>query len=153
MPHSTDIRTRVERLVDEALKESPFFCVEATVKGAARNPIISVYLDGDEGITIADCATISRDLHLRIEDAGLCPKGFELTVSSPGLERSLRLPRQYARHVGRNVRFEVSEEGQDRTVEGTLLGAADDVVRVEGESGEISFPVHAVKKAVVKVAW
>ncbi|HUF10083.1 MAG TPA: hypothetical protein VMO47_12225 [Rhodothermales bacterium] len=153
MPHLSDIKRHVDRLVEEALKDTSFFLVDSTVKGRVRAPVISVYLDGDQGITIQDCAAFSRDLHDSIEIKGFCPDGFELNVSSPGLDRSLRLPRQYARHVGRNVRLEVVESGSDRTVEGRLIGAGDDLIRIEAEAGEIAFPISAVRKAVVKAAW
>lgn len=149
----SDIGNQIDRLVDEALKETTFFRVEATVKGAAGSPIISVYLDGDEGINIDDCATISRELHFRIEEAGVCPSGFELNVSSPGLERSLRLPRQYARHIGRNVSVEIEDAGTPATVEGRLIGAGDDQVRIESASGEIALPFGSIRKAQVKAAW
>jgi len=153
MPHLSEIKNRVDRLVDEALKDTSFFLVDSTAKGPVRAPIVSVYLDGDQGISIRDCAAISRDLHGRIENAGLCPDGFELNVSSPGLDRSLRLPRQYARHVGRNVRLEVVDCGSDKTVEGRLIGAGEDLVRIEAEAGEIAFPIGSIRKAVVKAAW
>jgi len=153
MPHLSDIKHQVDRLVDEALKDTSFFLVDSTVKGPVRAPIISVYLDGDQGITIQNCAEISRDLHNSIEIKGVCPDGFELNVSSPGLDRSLRLPRQYARHVGRNVRLEVVESGSDKTVEGRLIAAGDDLIRIEAEAGEIAFPISAVRNAVVRAAW
>jgi ribosome maturation factor RimP len=153
MPHLTEIKHQVDRLVDEALKDTGFFLVDSTAKGPVRAPIISVYLDGDQGISIRDCAAVSRDLHGSIENAGICPDGFELNVSSPGLDRSLRLPRQYARHVGRYIRLEVVDAGADKTVEGRLIGAGDDLVRIEAEAGEIAFPMGSIRKAVVKAAW
>jgi ribosome maturation factor RimP len=143
----------VDRLIDEALEGSEFFLVESSVKGSAHSPVISVYVDGDSGINIDDCARISRDLHLRIEDAEICRKGFRLNVSSPGLERSLRLPRQFVRNVGRDVRIEVLDDGTGSTVEGRLVNASEGVIRVAIEEGEIALPVDSIKKAVVKAAW
>jgi len=153
MSYLTDVRERVDLLVDKALRETPFFRVDSTVKGTARSPIISVYLDGDDGISIDNCASISRDLHREIEESGLCPDGFELNVSSPGLDRSLRLPRQYARHVGREVHLEVRDTDTNRTVEGRLVGAGENEVRIEGSAGEITLPLGSIRKAVVKTAW
>lgn len=153
MPHLSDIRERIEGLVDEALENTHFFRVESTAKGPVRSPIITVYIDGDQGINIDDCAIISRDLRSRIETAGICPDGFELNVSSPGLERSLRLPRQYVRHIGRDVRLEVLDAGNSTTVEGRLVGAGEDQVRIEGATGEVALPLGSIRKAVVKVPW
>lgn len=149
----TDVRERVDRLVDETLKATPFFRVDSTAKGTPRSPIISVYVDGDEGINIDDCASISRDLHRRIEQSGMCPGGFELNVSSPGMDRALRLPRQYARHVGRDVRLEVLDAETSRTVEGRLVHAGEDAVRIEGAGGEVTLPLGSIRKGVVKTAW
>lgn len=153
MPFWTDIRAKVDRLVDDALAGTDFFRVETTVKGTARTPVISVYLDGDSGINIDDCAKISRDLQGRIENAGITGDGFELNVSSPGLERSLRLPRQYARHVGRVVRFELSSSEAKSSIEGRLLGAGDTEVRIEVDAAEVVLPLASIRKAAVKAAW
>lgn len=153
MPHLSDVRERIDRLVDDALENTNFFRVESTAKGPVRSPIISVYVDGDQGINVDDCAKISRDLRRRIEEAEICPDGFELNVSSPGLERSLRLPRQYARHIGRTVRLEVLDCGKNSTLEGRLVGAGEDQVRIEGETGEVALPLGSIRRAVVKVAW
>ena len=147
------LESTIETMVNDLLVGTSFFIVELGVHGTSGSPVVNVYLDGDEGITIKDCAQISRGLRAGIEEKELAPQGLELNVSSPGLKRSLLLPRQYPRHVGRNVKLKVLEAEAYKTVEGRLLGTVNEMVRIESETGEIELPLESIRQAVVKAAW
>ncbi len=114
------------------LAESPeCFLVEVKVKPTNN---IRVFLDADEGISIAKCITYNRALYKLIEEKGIYPDGdFSLEVSSPGLDEPLKLKRQYVKNIGRNV--EVTTLDGIRT-EGRLLSATDEEIVVEETRGK-----------------
>lgn len=54
-----------------------------------------------KGVSIDDCANVSRGLNLLLDVEDLIPGGaYHLEVSSPGLERSLRTARHFTRALG-----------------------------------------------------
>ena len=90
----------------------------------ARGPksVLSFLVDTDEGITIDKCARISRKLSAWLEETDPFDFPFSLEVSSPGLSRGLKIPRQYHKNVGRRLKVKTVEGA---TVVG-VLEAADD---------------------------
>ncbi len=122
----------IEELIKGLLAESPeCFLVEVKVKPTNN---IKVFLDADDGISIAKCITYNRALYKLIEEKGLYPDGdFSLEVSSPGLDEPLKLERQYRKNIGRNVEV-VNLEGA--IIEGKLLEVNDSGIIVEETRGK-----------------
>src|SRR5665647_3879154 len=87
---------------------------------------ITVLLDADNGITIEKCTAINKALYKYIEESGLFPDGnFSLEVSSPGVDKPLKLHRQYKKNIGRKVEVELNDgtklEGKLTQVNDCLL--------------------------------
>ena len=116
--NKTDTRLeRINDLVDGVLSGSGLYRVETRIKGSSHQPMVDVFIDGDDGVNIDQCASVSRSLFASIELESIFKNGFKLDVSSPGLGQPLRLPRQYKRHVGRTLEvLIVSGESADRTL-------------------------------------
>jgi len=120
---------------------------------------ISVYVDGDQGVTIDKCVKLNRALYKQIVEEGVCPDGeFALEVSSPGVDEPLVLERQYTKNLGRVV--EVTDlEG--KMIEGKLLSATAEGIEVEEEKGKgkkkevikHQIPFSTIKSTVVKIIF
>lgn len=113
------------------------------------NSLLRVYIDGESGITLDDCRRVSHQIGgvLDVEDpiAGR----YTLEISSPGLDRPLFEPRDFARFAGSEVRVQLREllDGR-RKLTGRLLGMRDDdVVIVDGEGREWRVPLERIEKA------
>ncbi len=65
---------------------------------------MSILLDSDEGITIQECARISRKLGQELEEKNIIEEAYTLEVSSPGLDQPLKLIRQYRKNIGRDLK-------------------------------------------------
>lgn len=138
---TTDTKTiEIQRLIEELLEAEPqYFLVRVHVRPINN---ISVYVDGDEGVTIDKCVKLNRALYKKIVETGLCEDGsFALEVSSPGLDEPLTLQRQYLKNVGRSLEVELDE---DRKFEGKLVHADDKGIELEEEKGK------GKKKEVIK---
>src|ERR1700754_2311514 len=101
----------IERLVNDLLfTGEDYFLVEIKIKPTNN---IKVYMDGDKGISIEKCIQFNRSLYKKIEDAGLFPSGdFSLEISSPGIDKPLKLHRQYLKNIGRNVEVTFNDESK-----------------------------------------
>jgi ribosome maturation factor RimP len=115
-----------------------------------------VYLDRQGGITLGQCAEVSRELGAQLETDDLFAQAFTLEVSSPGLDRPMRTSRDWARRVGEWVRVHLSEpiEGK-RTWIGKLTQSGEDAAVLAPEKGgpEITIPYRAVQLARVDVRF
>jgi ribosome maturation factor RimP len=89
-----------------------------------------VYLDRAEGVDLALCERVTREL----DDYR---REYTVDVSSPGLERPLRKPAHFGKFLGRKVAVRTSGEIAGRKkFRGQLLAADDDVVSVGAEGGD-----------------
>jgi len=79
-----------------------------------------------QGVSIDAISLLTRLLSREFDHAEPLPGRYTLEVTSPGLERSLRLPRHYAREVGKrvSVRLRAPVDGV-RRVQGALLAAGE----------------------------
>jgi ribosome maturation factor RimP len=95
------IEKRVTELIEEKISDRPeLFLVE--VKILPNNKLI-IHVDGDEGISIQDCAAISRHVGFHLEEENTIEKAYNLEVSSPGVGEPLKLKRQYEKNIGRDL--------------------------------------------------
>ncbi len=94
---------------------------------------LRLILDREEGVRLEDCETVSKLASALLDVRNFGPGRYTLEVSSPGLDRQLYGPRDFARFVGRRVRvrFVDPATGKRATVVGRLAG----VRRSGGRSG------------------
>ncbi|WGQ07984.1 ribosome assembly cofactor RimP [Pedobacter gandavensis] len=125
------VEKRVTELVEEKISNRPeLFLVE--VKMLPNNKLI-IHVDGDEGISIQDCAAISRHVGFHLEEENTIDKAYNLEVSSPGVGEPLRLKRQYVKNIGRELSVKLSG-GEIK--EGKLLSVEENGITIEAKVKE-----------------
>jgi ribosome maturation factor RimP len=115
---------------------------------------ILVHVDRMEGITIEDCARVSRALEARLDRDR---EDFSLEVSSPGLDAPLRVPGQYLRNIGRLVSVQC---GDGRKIMGILKESDAEGIRLEvpavkkgGKTGTVDLKFTEITSTKVQVQF
>lgn len=129
--------------------------VHAELKGG----ILRVFIDKPEGVMLADCEHVSRQLSALLDVLDFGTARYVLEVSSPGLDRQLYKPADYDRFAGRlaRVAFEDPATGKKKTVVARLKGLrqpeqGDAEVMLEDGSGEPwGVPLKNVKTARLEI--
>lgn len=111
--------------------------VDAEWKGGSRGGTLRVFIDKANGVTHADCETVSRQLSAVLDVEDLIPKAYSLEVSSPGLDRKLTKLADFRRFAGRTVKVRVREPLHgSRQVTGRIEGSSEGAVSLRTNSGE-----------------
>jgi ribosome maturation factor RimP len=123
---------KIEDFVKQFIRKTPdLFLIE--VKSAPGNKI-TVLLDGDKGVTIENCTAVNKALYKFIEETGLFgDNNFALEVSSFGVDKPLKLFRQYNKNIGRKVEVILNEGTK---IEGTLTDANEENITIEEKTGK-----------------
>ena len=152
---------KVEKLAQEiALREG---CVlyDLEFMGAGGTRALRIYIDRDMGPSIDDCSNISKGLNLILDVEDVIPGGaYQLEVSTPGLDRHLRLAWHFEKVVGKKIwvrtkdSFEVFGNTQSRwakakQIENVLTGIENDYLLFNVEDALVKIPRSAVQKAKV----
>ncbi|MEP7268328.1 MAG: hypothetical protein ABI844_11945 [Saprospiraceae bacterium] len=113
-----------EKFTEESFKE----CFIIEVKYHAHR--LEIYLDSDGRLDLDMCSQISRWLAHKIEEANMIDEHYTIEVSSSGLDRPLKLMRQYFKNIGRAVDIHMKD---GRKLEGILTEVKPDMIIIKQE--------------------
>lgn len=135
--HSHEEVLAIIRSKIEAFNPDVFIVDMALKQG--KGSVLSILVDTDKGITIGECARISRHLNLFLEEEAGLEFAYILEVSSPGVGKPFKVKRQYTKNVGRKLKVKLLD---GTTQKGKLIEASDERIVLELK------PVAKGKKAL-----
>jgi ribosome maturation factor RimP len=113
------IEERVRTIADEVLAKLGIDLVDAEYQREPGGTVLRLFIDRDGGVSLDDCQTASRTLEPVFETQGvdeLIPGPYNLEVSSPGLFRPLKRPRDYQRAIGRRIKVRTFKAVDERKI-------------------------------------
>ncbi|MGD8321373.1 MAG: ribosome maturation factor RimP [Gemmatimonadota bacterium] len=155
----------IVRELEARVEDLGFEVVDVHWGGSGRRPSLKVRIDREDatpghGITVDDCAKVSRALEPWLDAREDLPERYVLEVSSPGVDRPLVRDRDYQRFRGERVAIKGHDvlAGRARRLEGELLGLDEQegaaVVRLRLPDGdEVSIPREQVAGANLVFTW
>ena len=150
--HNDDVLNSVKELTQTLLDNSNIELVDIEYRGEGRGKVLRIYIDKENGVTIDDCADLSRELSVLLDINDVIADRYTLEVSSPGLRRPLKKKKDFKRFEGNLVLIKTNELINNRKVfKGILKKCFEDhlVMEVDGESYEI--PFFEIKKANLEI--
>lgn len=149
-----DQRETILRLAESLLGGTDTEVVDVETAGSSGGLIVRVYVDRAGGVSVEDCARVSRALGDRLEAEDVIPGRYVLEVSSPGIDRPLRRPGDFERFAGEEAQVRTYEKIEGKhTHRGRLAGfdAEANAVLLEDEGGvRVSIPLAGIRKANLK---
>lgn len=144
-----DLTTRLEGLVEPLLKERVMELVDLEVTRLGRKLLVRLFVDLKEGgITVEDCAELNRELSRLLDVEDFIGESYILEVSSPGLNRRLRKPRDFQRFLQARVKVETGEKIQGRRrFRGVLIAADESQVTLQVDGEFMVLPLAAIARA------
>ncbi len=153
MAKREEIERQAEELILPVLKEHRFELWDTEYVKEAGTWYLRYYIDKEGGITIDDCETVSRRVSDLLDEKDFIPEAYILEVSSPGLGRQLKKPRDFERSLGEEVEirlFRAVEGSKEYT--GVLRGYDEKTFTIEFEDGE-TMVIARPDVAVIRLAF
>ncbi|MBS1951586.1 MAG: hypothetical protein OJF59_001260 [Cytophagales bacterium] len=149
-----DLKEKIKELALSKLTNPAHFLVDAVV--SKHKPMkFTLIIDGEPGITIDDCASLSREVNEVL--AELIEEQYSIEVTTPGLDHPLKLKRQFQKNVGRGLKVHLTDKS---IVHGVLQKMDEEKIVVEvnaqGKKGEkkvSEIPFEEIEKAFVTVSF
>jgi len=109
-----------------------------------------IYIDHEDGVSVGDCADISRQVSAVFDVEDPIRGEYRLEVSSPGMDRPLYTLDHFDRYRGHDVSLKLRApfEGR-RKFQGLLAGVEGDEVLLQMEGEEYCFPIDSIDQAQV----
>jgi ribosome maturation factor RimP len=146
-----DLVRLIRELARPVIERYDAYLVDCTIRGEGGTRVIEIFIDADQGVSTELCASISRDLSKQLDAGVSIPGRYRLEVSSPGLDRPLKLYRQYPKNIGRTLKVKYAAEGTTAVITGKLTTVAESSITLEVEKGSvIEIPMNGILRATIE---
>jgi ribosome maturation factor RimP len=139
------VPSTLEGILETTLTGLGYELVDAQVSNRGR--FVRIFMDKPGGITVEDCAAVSRHLTRLFEVEGIDYDRLE--VSSPGMDRPLRRPADFARFAGHkvDVRMRLADATGRRRYVGVLRGIDGATATVEVDGVPVALQLDGMDRA------
>ncbi len=150
-----ELLDRLNELLTPVVRSEGLILVELQFRPEGSGLVLRLFVDRPEGgVSLEECAQVSRQASDLLDVEDVIPKRFNLEVSSPGLTRRLKTPRDFEIFAGRLVKMMVREpDGKNRTYRGLLKGLQGGEVILEVEGRLRAVPLEGVLRANLDVSF
>jgi ribosome maturation factor RimP len=153
------LKDKVKNILDAVLADyEQLFLIELSV---SENNRIIITLDGDRGVNLQDCITISRAVEQELDKEEL---DFSLEVASAGVSSPLKFVRQYKKNIGRKLKVKTISNEE---IEALLTDADDQAATFSWKAREpkkigkgketvektVRLPYEEIKESIVLISF
>ncbi|MCF8040778.1 MAG: ribosome maturation factor RimP [Desulfarculaceae bacterium] len=146
---ANEMEKRFGELLEPVVRSEGLMLVELSWRRESAGQVLRLCVDRPQGgVSLTECTTLSRQVSdlLDVEEPTEVP--YSLEVSSPGLNRKLKDPREFDLFAGRPARLVVSlSGGGTQVVQGVLKGTMGQDVLIQVKGKVKALPVAQVAKA------
>lgn len=150
---SASTEGRIKDIAAKAAEANGVEFVHCEIVGAKRNMTVRVYINKPGGVSVEDCASVSRSMEETLDADDFIPAAYLLEVSSPGLERELYSVEDFRKFIGQKVKVKLGSAVNGQKVFVSRIAGVDgsDIILSDKGQGEIRFPYSEVVKANLRV--
>ncbi len=147
--------SNIEQELGELVADEGLDLVATEVVGSGSKTVLRLIVDGPDGVTLDQCAAVSRQASAVLDVSDPIQHTYTLEVSSPGLDRKLFDRSDFEKFAGRPVKIRMEPSFRThRVVEGHLVGPDGDEVVIKTEGGEdVALPLDEIFEARLQVDW
>ena len=143
-----------ETLVRPVVEGAGVELVDVAFEGTGGRRTLRVTVDRDGGLDLDAIAALSDKIARRLDLEDFGEDRYELEVSTPGIERSLRTPAQFARALGQQVKVKTTEPLEGARVHtGALVDSDDDGIVLEVDGAPRRVPIADIASARTVADW
>ena len=132
-PAPSELELKLQGIVEPIVRSEGLFLLELELVGAGAGRILRLYVDSPGGVSLEDCARVSRQAGDVLDVEDLIDRRYRLEVSSPGLDRKLKYAREFELFAGRQARLLVRGPENNYYLRGRLKGRQHDEILIQAE--------------------
>ncbi len=154
-----ELKSKIEELLVASFQGDQYFLVDLKLLQQRGGYKIVAEIDSDTGITVDECAEVSRYFVNKVEEENLIEEHYVIEVSSPGLDKPFKLIRQYHKNIGRTLKV-ILKDGVEKNGVLKEVTLTDIVLSVEkkekgkkAELVDINVPLEEIKKTNIVITF
>ncbi|MCH7908748.1 MAG: ribosome maturation factor RimP [Candidatus Hydrogenedentes bacterium] len=141
------VRVAWENLEPELLQQG-YELIEVECAQQGAKDILRLFIDTEKGITLDDCADVSRFVGVLLDKYDWIDRRYTLEVSSPGFARRVRKPEDFKRFAGEKIILKtIAPVNGRRSFSGVLTAYDDGLISLDDGGTIHAVHIENVKKA------
>ncbi len=139
---------KLSQLIGQVVEPMGYELVGVEYRRGGNSGLLRVYIDQVDGIMLDDCVAVSRQVSAMLDVEDPLVEGYQLEVSSPGMDRPLFVKEHFERFAGSKVRIKLRMKLHGRRkFEGVLKGIQDENVVLEIDDDMEYLPLDQIDSA------
>lgn len=148
------IEQSLRDLLEPVLERYDAFLVEIIARGERNTKIIEIFIDTDKGVDAKTITDVNKELNRQLAEDAIISGTYRVSVSSPGLDRPLKITRQYKKNLGRELEVHLTVDEKTQKIVGTLTQADETFFTLQlNDSTKKDFEYNTIQKAFIKLPW
>ncbi len=141
-----DKKDRIAAALEQPLAAEGFELADVVLSQYRNNVLVRLFVYGEHGVTVDDCARLSRSVGLVIDGLDMFSDGYSLEVSSPGLDRPLTTARDFRFRIGETVLLTLRDRAKPET-RAQLVSVSGSSVEFRNDDGSFTCELADIEKA------
>ena len=142
------MQTALNNLIKNTVEGLSFILWGYEYRPHGETALLRIFIEKDEGISVDDCAKVSRQIGAVLDVENIIPVAYILEVSSPGMDKVLFTPEQYQEYIGETLKIRTRTPiDERRNFKGPLLKTSETVVHIKVDNQEFEIPFESIDRA------
>jgi ribosome maturation factor RimP len=145
------VQTALDNLVKSTVEGLGYMLWGYEYRPRSESALLRIFIENiknDEGISVDDCAKVSRQIGAVMDVENIIPVAYILEVSSPGMDRVLFSAEQYQDYIGDTIKIRTRTPIEERrNFKGSLVKASDTIITVKVDKQEFDIPFESIDRA------
>lgn len=150
MPNAVE---KLQELLLPVLETEGAELVELQLKGKHGSQIVKVFVDTEQGITLQQCESISRQFADILDIEDIISGKYRLEVSSPGINRPLRSSKDFSRNMHRQVKVYYEHEAKRLNFVGEIVDVSEEAVTLKGKKEIKQIELSKINHGQIDLPW
>ena len=142
------MQSALQNLIKNTVEGLGFMLWGYEYRPHSESALLRIFIEKDEGISVEDCATVSRQIGAVLDVENIIPVAYILEVSSPGMDRVLFTADQYQEYIGELIKIRTRTPIEERrNFKGSLIKADENTVVIKVDNTEFEIPFESIDRA------
>ncbi|APF19244.1 ribosome maturation factor RimP [Caldithrix abyssi] len=148
-----ELKEKLIEIIQPICEGEGFYLLELKISGSVRNPVVQIFADNEQGITLNDCVLLSRKIQDELDFRDDLPATYRLDVSSPGVDHPLKFDWEFKKNLGRTLVVKHRLEDRLWREVGKLIDFSAGQIVLETKHGIKEIKRENIEQAKVKLQW
>ncbi|MBI4823132.1 MAG: ribosome maturation factor RimP [Nitrospirae bacterium] len=146
------IEDRINEMAKEVATSQGLALEEVRLMRKGKKMLLRVTIDKPGGVTLDDCERMSRELEALMDVEDPIKGTYTLEVSSPGLDRPIRKPEDFRKHIGKLIRLVTLKKIDNQSFFiGRILSVGEDSLSLIVAEKQVTIPFDDISSARLEV--